>query len=165
MALGDKRYVVVGALQVQANLLAFPFTLQKKIATNVIHKIVKEIALPEAKRLAPYNARSKGTNKLGHGGHLRDSLKVRAIRRTRTRVGRTVQTVPKPRENPRKGAYQEFGTRTSTPRLMYLRKAIYGQEQRIRRKIIKGIAKVVFDEQVSTALAFRKLRFQPRFFS
>ena len=154
MAKKDRKYVVTGFGSIDRKLRKFPFVLQKKMARDTIKKIIKDIVLPEAKRLAPYDSSNDRQNDAGKEMHLRDSLKRVALKRTRTRVGSSVATKPKEGENPRKGAYVEFGTRSGTPKFMYARKALYSQETKIRRALKKGLKKVIKEERIKAKLKF-----------
>ena len=66
----------LGDEQLSKNLAQIERAVQKKIVRKALRKAAKEIILPHAKALAPVDT-----------GRLRKSLKIRAAKRSRNRIG------------------------------------------------------------------------------
>jgi len=129
-----QKNVITGNRLLDIKLAGMHARIQKKLARRASRAAVKEIVLPEAKRLVPTDT-----------GALEASLKVRAIKRTKTRIGHTVQTVGL--DKPRQAPSIEFGTErmTADP---FLRRALYTNENAIRGKFIFELNRALIEERV-----------------
>lgn len=120
--------IVTGDLELDAKLSTLEKKVQKKVAKKSMRKAAKEIILPEAKNRVPVDS-----------GALEESLVVRSLKRSRSRIGVEVRT----KEGFFKGdefygGFIEFGTATQKAQ-PFLRPAGYGNEPRIRELIIQDI--------------------------
>ena len=108
---------------------------QKKLSRKATRLAAKDIVLPDAKRMAPIDT-----------GKLEKSLVVRAMKRSRVKVGHVVQT----RDGFFKGyefygGFQEFGTKRmkADP---FLRPAVYANDLQIRAKYIMALREAIREE-------------------
>jgi len=137
--------IVTGDKALDALLAGLPAKLQKKLSRQATRKAAKDIVLPEAKAIVPEDT-----------GDLADSLVVRAIKRSRGKIGHMVTT----KEGFYKGdqfygAFLEFGTKErqhksgkqvgaiQPHKFAYLRPAIYDNEERIKAEYVMDVRELI----------------------
>lgn len=96
--------ILTGSKELQARLAALPSNVQKKLARHALRAAAKQIQA-DAIRFAPE----------GETHELKDGIKVRAMKRSRTRIG--VQVFIDTTTQPTRfhAAFTEFGTRKESP--------------------------------------------------
>lgn len=122
---------VVGAPELKAQLAA----LEPKVAKKLTRKAMREaqkIVLADAKRLVPVDT-----------GQLRKSLAIRALKRSRSRFGVSVQT----KEGLFKGeqfygGFIELGTKKMEAK-PYLRPALYDNEAKVRETFADSLREFI----------------------
>jgi HK97 gp10 family phage protein len=137
--------IVTGDKELDRLLAALTPKLQKKISKDATKKAAKDIVLPEAKSRVPEDT-----------GDLADSLVVRVVKRSRTRIGHMVTTKDGFYEGDQfYGAFIEFGTKERKHKsgkpvgqirpheFAYLRPAIYDNEGRIKEMYIKSVRELI----------------------
>ncbi len=129
-----KKGIITGVKALDMKLATMEFRVQKKLARRAAKVAAKQIVLPAAKALVPVDT-----------GALEASLKVRALKRTKTRTGYTVQTLGL--ERPMQAPAVEFGSEKmeADP---FLREAIYGNEAAIRLKFAVELKRALVEEGV-----------------
>ena len=119
---------VTGDREIDEMLGGLEKNVQRQIARVELRKVAKEIILPEAQNRVPVDT-----------GQLESVLKVRAIKRSRTNFGVEVSTAEGLFQGEEYyGGFIEFGTKHMDEQ-PFLRPAGYGNEPRIRKKVIQGI--------------------------
>ena len=144
MAKAGTGIALTGHKELDAKLRGMHGRFQKKLSRKATRAAAKEIVLPEAKAMAPIDT-----------GALEKSLAVRAMKRSRTRIGHLVQTRDGFFQGEQfYGAFHEFGTRKmkADP---FMRPAVYGNEQRIRAKYIAALQEAIREEEVKGAKLYR----------
>lgn len=126
--------IVTGDVELDKKLSQMEQKIQKKVARQSMRKAVKEIIVPAAK--AKVNKRS---------GALGRSIKARAMKRSRSRVGVEARAG----EGHFKGdqyysGMLEFGTKKMRAR-PFLRPAGYENKERIERLIIKDLRRIIVE--------------------
>lgn len=127
--------VITGDKELDRKLAKLEPKLQKKLSRQATRKAAKDIVLPAAQAAVPANT-----------GELEDSLKVRAVTRSRNRIGHMVVAGDGFFVGDQfYGGFIEFGTKTratraghSRGRVMpgqhaFLRPAVYDNEVRVRK--------------------------------
>jgi HK97 gp10 family phage protein len=137
--------IVTGDEALDKLLAGLPAKLQKKLSRQATRKSAKDIVLPEAKARVPVDT-----------GDLEDSLTVRAIPRSSSRIGHMVAT----RDGFFKGdqfygAMLEFGTKERQQKsgkqvgaiqphkFAFLRPAIYDNEARIKELYVSDVRELI----------------------
>jgi HK97 gp10 family phage protein len=122
---------VIGAPELKAVLAALEPKVAKKLTRQAMRKAQK-IVLADAKRLVPVDT-----------GQLKKSLSIRALKRSRSRFGVSVQT----KEGLFKGeqfygGFIELGTKKMQAR-PYLRPALYDNEARVREVFAGSLRELI----------------------
>lgn len=142
---GGTGVIITGDKELDALLAGLPAKLQKKLSRQATRRAAKNIVLPEAKARVPVDT-----------GDLEDSLTVRAIPRSRSRIGHMVAT----RDGFFKGdqfygGMIEFGTKErkhksgkqvgaiQPHKFAFLRPAIYDNEERIKEMYVKDVRELI----------------------
>jgi len=137
--------IVTGDKVLDALLAGLEPKLQKKLSRQATRKAAKDIVLPEARNRVPVDT-----------GDLDDSLTVRAVKRSRGKIGHMVTT----RDGFFKGdqfygAMLEFGTKERKHKsgksvgsiqphsFAFLRPAIYDNEARIKTEYINDVRELI----------------------
>lgn len=134
--------IITGDKELDALLAGLEPKLQKKLSRQATRKAAKDIVLPAAKAAVPFDT-----------GELEESLVVRAMKRSRNRIGNIVTTKEGLwRGDQFYGAMLEFGTkervqkttgravgRIEPRRFAFLRPAVYDNEARIRQLYVNDL--------------------------
>jgi len=132
--------VITGVKELDLKLAGMPARLQKKLSRQATRKAAKDIVLPDAKRNVPHDT-----------GDLERSLTVRAIKRSRSRVGHSVETKDGFfKGNQFYGGFIEFGWDDKPEGDPFLRPALYGNENRIRKLFHNALRSFIGGERVRT---------------
>lgn len=140
------KMIVTGDRAVDAMLRDLPLRAQKKLSRQATRKAAKEIVLAQALRNVPEDE-----------GKLASTLAVRALKRSRSRVGHTVTTKPGQYDDDEQfpGAFLEFGTKERRhksgkpvgaiqPRkFAYLRPAVYDNEAQIKQLYVDDMKQLI----------------------
>ena len=137
--------IITGDKALDRKLAGLPDKLAKKLSKQATRKAAKEIVLPRAKADAPVDT-----------GELEDSLTVRAVKRSRRRIGHMVTTRDGMFQGDQfYGGFVEWGTHErqtksgkSTGRIqpnefMFLRSALYDNEVRIKAEYVKDVNQLI----------------------
>ena len=144
MASGVKA-IVTGDKELDALLRGMPLAMQKKLSRGATRRSAKEIVLPAARAAVAVDS-----------GELEESLKVRALARSRTRFGHIVTTGDGlGTGDTYYGASLELGTKERTQKttgrttgaitphkFAFLRPAVYDNADRIRAEYVKDVLEV-----------------------
>ena len=137
MAKAGTGIMVTGDRELDAKLKGMPGRMQLKLSRKATRRAARGIILPDARAMAPVDT-----------GALEKSLVVKAIRRSRTRIGHSVQTKEGFFQGEQfYGGFQEFGTKTmrADP---FLRPALYSNETPIKALFVKAMKESIKEEAV-----------------
>lgn len=139
--------IVTGDKELDRLLASLTPKLQKKLSRQATRKSAKDIVLPEAKARVPEDT-----------GDLADSLVVRAVKRSRGKIGHMVTTKDGFYKGDQfYGAFIEFGTKERKHKsgkpvgqirpheFSYLRPAIYDNEERIKDMYVKDVRELIIE--------------------
>lgn len=137
--------IVTGDEELDKLLAGLTPKLQKKLSRQATRKAAKDIVLPEAKARVPVDS-----------GDLEDSLRVQAIKRSRSKIGHMVTTKDGFYKGDQfYGGFQEFGTKErqhksgkSTGSIQphsqaFLRPAVYDNEDRIKELYVSDLRELI----------------------
>jgi HK97 gp10 family phage protein len=125
--------IVTGDEALDKLLAGLPAKLQKKLSRQATRKAAKDIVLPEAKARVPEDT-----------GDLADSLKVQAIKRSRSKIGHMVATKDGFYKGDQfYGGLVEFGTKERQHKFAFLRPAIYDNEAQIKDLYVKDVRELI----------------------
>jgi HK97 gp10 family phage protein len=152
MAKAGTGVIVTGDKELDALLKGLPLKAQKKLSRKATRKAAKDIVLPEAR------------NRVGvDSGELEDSLKVKAIKRSRSRFGHEVTTGDGFWKGDQfYGAFLEFGTKERQHKSgkqvgqiqpgahAFLRPAVYDNEGRITQLYVDAMKELISELPAKT---------------
>jgi HK97 gp10 family phage protein len=137
--------IVTGDKALDKLLAGLPAKLQKKLSRQATRKAAKDIVLPEALARVPEDT-----------GDLADSLKVQAIKRSRSKIGHMVATKDGFYKGDQfYGGMVEFGTKErqhksgkqvgaiQPHKFAFLRPAIYDNEAQIKDLYVKDVRELI----------------------
>lgn len=129
------KIVVTGIKQLDRSLQSLGTKVANKIARKSMRKIGKLVKAAAERKLA--------ANDSVESGKLRRGLRIKAMKRSRGRLGIQVETTVGKHEDPGfGGAEVEFGTKRSQTK-PFLRPAIYDNEDIIRGAVIADIVETI----------------------
>lgn len=141
-----KGILITGDKELDRLLKGLPLAAQKKLSRKATRKAAKEIVLPDAKARVPVDT-----------GELEESLVVKAIKRSRNRIGHMVATKDGFYAGDQfYGAFIEFGTKERQHKsgkpvgridpaknFAYLRPAAYDNEVPIRQLYVSAMTELI----------------------
>ena len=131
---GAAGVIVTGEFELDKKLSTMEAKAQKKVARKALRTAAKSIIVPDARAMVPEDT-----------SDLRRSIKAKAMRRSRTRVGINVLAGDGfYKGNQYYSGFVEFGTKfqEADP---FLRPAGYANADRIRNLIIKDLKKIFIE--------------------
>jgi HK97 gp10 family phage protein len=149
MARGDG-LLVTGDKELDKKLAGLTLKLQKKLTRQATRKAAKEIVLPAARANAPVDT-----------GELEESLKVRAIKRSRNRIGHMVTVGDGlgvgdtfyaaalelgTKERTQKSTGKKVGA-IEPHKFAFLRRAAYDNEGQVQAEFISDVNELIREEQ------------------